>query len=50
MVSTVVIFIIAPVAFVIALAVVVFRLVWVRRTATESYLRTYAPQPPRERE
>jgi len=28
--------------------IVAYRLVWLRRAATESYLRSYNPQPPTE--
>ena len=47
MVSSDLVFTIAVVVFLIALAVVVFRLVWLRRAATESYLQSNNPQPPR---
>jgi len=50
MVSSDLVFTIAVVVFLIALAVVVFRLVWLRRAATESYLRSHNPQLPTERE
>jgi len=47
MVSSDLVFTLAVVAFLIVLAVVVFRLVWLRRAATESYLQSHNPQPPR---
>jgi len=48
MVSSAVVFTIALVAFLIVLAVVVYRIVWLRHVRTDAYLLNHKPQPPTE--
>ena len=45
MVSSAVVFTIALVAFLIVLAVVVYRIVWLRHVRTDAYLLNHKPQP-----